>query len=382
MDWNSPTTKKHIAEAEQQGCVLLGPGRNKDNRTYRLSCGHEQEFDCGAMRKGQISCQICLQEKLSAEAEAAGCEMLGPGKHRAYRIYQLPCGHQQEVVISHIRLKNFRCQICHLKKLTAEATTRSCELLGPGKNFDYRLYQLPCGHKQEINVARVRDGQFWCQSCIAEKQSAEAKSHGCELLGPGKGKDRNIYRLPCGHEQDVQVGNIRIGNFRCQICMLEKLTQEAEAHDCKLLGPGKRANRRIYRLPCGDEQEILTPHMRHGNFRCQVCEEYAYTQPSNVYLLHIKAGADEWLKLGYAKNIDNRINSYGLPLNANVFVLITRPFNTGKDANKFEQTLHKKHRRARLRAKEMANFHAAGGHTECYPVQMVETLIAELKPGQ
>ena len=122
--------------------------------------------------------------------------------------------------------------------------------------------------------------------------------------------------------------------------------------------------------------------MRTGNFRCQVCEDYFYTQPSNTYLLHIKAGPDEWLKLGHAKNIKFRTTRYGLPSDAEVSVLATRPFDTGKEAQEFELFLHSKHRRKRLSADEMVIFHSQGGHTECYPIQMVDTLIAEFRlPG-
>ena len=77
MDWASPTTKKHIAEAEAQDCELLGPGKNANYRTYRLPCGHEREIGTGAMRKGGFRCQICLDNRVKENAEAQGCELLG-----------------------------------------------------------------------------------------------------------------------------------------------------------------------------------------------------------------------------------------------------------------------------------------------------------------
>jgi hypothetical protein len=200
------------------------------------------------------------------------------------------------------------------------------KLLGPGQDFNYRLYQLPCGHEQEINVARVRDGVFSCQTCTPEKQSVEAKMQGCELLGPGRDKDYRIYRLTCDHEQDVAVVN-----------------------------------------------------MRNGNFSCQICEDWAFTQPSQAYLLHIRVGSDEWLKLGFAKNINFRIGQYGLPSDADVSVLKTKFFDTGKEAQVFERSLHKKHKRKKLKATDMADFHTKSGGTECYPVIMVHRLMAEFK---
>jgi len=87
MDWNSPTTKKHIAEA--QGCELVGSGKSKDYRTYSLQCGHQQEVLNHKMRSGGFRCQTCLHKKKRMEADAQGCELLGPGNNHNYRTYRL-----------------------------------------------------------------------------------------------------------------------------------------------------------------------------------------------------------------------------------------------------------------------------------------------------
>ena len=51
----------------------------------------------------------------------------------------------------------------------------------------------------------------------------------------------------------------------------------------------------------------------------------------------------------------------------------------GKEALEFEQSLHKKHKRKRLRAKDMLTFHTGSGASECYPLIMVEKLMREMK---
>ena len=92
MDWNSPTTKKHIAEAEARDCELVGAGKNKDYRIYGLPCGHKQEVQVSSMRKGAVRCQACLANKFKEEAKAQDCILLGPGKSSYYRFYRLPSG--------------------------------------------------------------------------------------------------------------------------------------------------------------------------------------------------------------------------------------------------------------------------------------------------
>jgi hypothetical protein len=172
---------------------------------------------------------------------------------------------------------------------------------------------------------------------------------------------------------------MRIGEFHCQICQHDKIFTEAEAQGCATVGPSKDHNYYIYRLSCGHEQEIQKTVMRRGTFRCQTCEDYSFTKPSTAYLLHIKVGPDEWLKLGYSKDIDLRTTQYGLPSNTEVSLLASQRFDTGLEAIRFEKALHTKYGSRRLSAEEMAVFHSKGGQTECYPVQIVGTLMAEFR---
>lgn len=328
MDWDSPTTKKHISESKAQGCELLGPGSNNRCRTYRLKCGHEQSIETRNMRTGQFKCQACYDETLRAEAEAVNCVFLGRGRNKNYRNYRLPCGHEQEIQPSSLRINKFRCQTCLNEKLEAEAEEQNCVLLGAGKTVYFRRYRLPCGHEQEIGTPEMRKGagQFQCQTCLDDKHNSEAAKRGCQIVGKGKDFLYRTYRLACGHEQEITLGNMRLGNFRCH-----------------------------------------------------VCEDYFYTQPSYAYLLHIKVDSDEWLKMGYAKDIDSRSSLYGLPLDATVSILTSLLFDTGREARQFEHALHKKHRRNRLKASDMSDFHSKSGQTECYPVTMVDRLLAEFR---
>ena len=50
MDWDSPTTKKHIAEAKAQGCELVGAAEKVAERIFRLPCGHQQVIATSHMR--------------------------------------------------------------------------------------------------------------------------------------------------------------------------------------------------------------------------------------------------------------------------------------------------------------------------------------------
>lgn len=265
------------------------------------------------------------------------------------------------------------------KKHMEEAEAQGCKLLRAGRSARYRLYSLPCGHDQEVELAKIRIGAFRCNVCLIEKLNREAEAQGCKLVGAGKKKDYCLYLPPCGHVLEVTAGNMRKGYFKCNTCLVERLEREAEAQGCKLLGAGTHANNRLYMLPCGHKQEIGVGNLRKGGFLCQICEETSRTLPSNVYLFRIKVDSDEWLKLGYAKSLDSRAAKYGLPESAQITTICSLPFDTGNEAHAVEAGIHKRYRRKRLTQKQMRDFHTVGGFNECYPVTMLETLLAELE---
>ena len=366
-------------EAKSHGCKIIGAGQHQGSRLYLLSCGHEQYVETGAIRKGEFACKTCLLEKYTRDAEAQGCKILGTGKSKGYRSYKLPCGHEQEVLTQKMRDGGFRCQVCQAKKLTKEAEAVGCKLLGDASRKDYRLYLLPCGHEQEIGTGSIRRGGFGCQTCIAERFRLEAEAHGCDILGACRNPNYRLYKLSCGHEQEVKIDHMRTGAFICQVCQDEKLEMEAKARGCSIRGTGRSSEYRVYELPCGHEQQVRSGHMREGMFACQACEETSRTQPSNIYLFYIKLDSDEWLKLGYAKSVTYRASSYGLPAGAEVTTVSSLLCATGNEAHAAEEVIHARYKRKRLSKKLAKEFGMVNGFAECYPVTMLDTLLAELE---
>ena len=162
--------------------------------------------------------------------------------------------------------------------------------------------------------------------------------------------------------------------------ILAKHKAESDTVGLTLLGPGKTASHRTYRFnECRHEQEIQTGQVRSDSFVCNTCEETARDLPSNVYLVKIKASLFEWLKLGYAKNVDQRIKRYGLPADANVTTIVVRPFDTGREAHSFEESIHVKYANRGLLPVRMKEFHTYSGFDECYPIELLDQLANELR---
>lgn len=79
----------------------------------------------------------------------------------------------------------------------------------------------------------------------------------------------------------------------------------------------------------------------------------------------------------------NRISRYGLSDSTKLVQnIITIPFNTGKEATELEKKLHKKYHKDRIDPIKMKEHHIVSGFSECYPMEMLPTLLQELHWSQ
>ena len=51
--------------------------------------------------------------------------------------------------------------------------------------------------------------------------------------------------------------------------------------------------------------------------------------------------------------------------------LVVIDFETGREAEKYKNSLHTKYKRRRLPIKRMKKFHTKNGLKECYPIKML-----------
>ena len=383
MTWQR-SQDKHKAEAKAVGLTLIGPGKEAHYRTYRFNkCKHEQEIQLNSVRRNVFTCQQCLVDELKAEAKAAGLTLLGPGENSHLRTYRFnKCKHKQQIRPTEIRRNRFGCSQCRDKKLRAEAKAASLTLIGPGRNNLNRTYRFKkCKHEQEIALGSVRDNTFGCRECFADQLQAEAKAVGLTLIGSGRNRFYRTYRVNrCKHKQEFRTTEIRRNSFRCDQCLQKKLQAEAKAVGLTMIGPGKNYLNRTYRFnKCRHEQEFGVSNVRANYFVCHICEETSRDFPSNLYLLRIKLDSVEWLKLGYAKTVEERVKTYGLPVGAEITQAIILPFDTGRAAHEAEAFIHKKYKTKRLSSRKMKKYHTVSGYEECYPIGLLKKLSTEIK---
>lgn len=341
LDWNKPTTKKHIEEAAKVGLELIGLGNIPDvnnngsstnTRTYKfIKCGHKKIFATNAVRHGRVQCKECIEEKYIKAANEAGLKYVGRGSDDNHKKYQFKkCGHFQEINPQSVSTKSFNCATCYKEKLTKEAVAKGLNLISKGKrgktgNLKY-LYEFnDCLHKKLLEPVVVRTANPICDECIEGKWKKVFQDNGLTYIG--KGKDRHYKKakfISCGHQVEIHQGQVQ-----------------------------------------------------EGYFVCNICEETSRTLPSKVYLIEIKVNDMHWIKLGYAKNLSTRFRDFKLPDKSHTKELKVIDFKTGIDAEKFEQAIHQKYKKKKLK-QSFTTKYMRSGYRECYPMEMKETLLKEL----
>ena len=217
-------------------------------------------------------------QKLSNEANKAGLELIANVKNKDLKRYRfIKCEHEQNIKPQKIRDRNFKCRQCVAERFDEEAAKKDLVLIGPGlKNQHNRVYLLPCGHQAERTIAQVRDGGILCHICVLEKHKEKALKFGYELIGLADDKNtkKAKYRcIDCHNKKDLWMR--AIGNDskkQCKFCIEEKFKQEALNAGIEILAKGKSGRYRNCKFnKCGHESEIRTDSFVK-NPKCLKCQ--------------------------------------------------------------------------------------------------------------
>ena len=387
LDWDSKTTKKHIREAISVGMDIVGNStKGKSYRQYKFKkCGHIEDKAVTAVRKNEIKCNHCHEEKLNQIAKSKGLEIIGPSNRTNrptdFRMYKFKvCGHIQEIGTANVVTEKFHCQQCLEEIFFEEAAVHNFELLSEKSGRKgKRLYRFNvCGHEEFKQISKVRFGAVRCNECLHTKELKNANSAEMEIIGEGRTPRHRLYQFnECGHKEEIRVDSIH-PHFKCKQCLEIKIHKEAAIMNMKIInGSSKKGYRKYKFLDCGHEEEKTIGQVRNMSARCNTCEETSRSKPSNIYLLKLKNKSFEWLKLGYAQYIDIRIKQYHLPMNTEIELLKFVKVTTGQEAHISEASIHTKYKNMRKSPSLMKLIHK-NGFNECYPMMMKDTLIHEL----
>jgi len=255
------------------------------------------------------------------------------------------------------------------------------KVIGNGKDSHHRLFQfIDCLHEQDARISAVKIGNFRCQTCLDDKLAKEANENGLELLEIFRNGTQTFGKYiftECGHHQDIRCGDVRKGkDFKCQQCFQEKIHSEASAVGLELIETFRRAKATYGRykfIECGHTHEIACTAVRSGEFKCRTCGQTWANRPSNLYLHRIEHGTTTLLKFGRARNVERRAVQYGLAVGSELKILEVWPISTGIEADRIEA----------LVAKQFTGYNKTkaklvlqdSGWTECYNIDDQQAII-------
>jgi hypothetical protein len=224
-----------------------------------------------------------------------------------------------------------------------------------------------CGQKKLTTPPSMRYGKVFCEYCLMEKWKTEANKIGWTWIKKSDKKGYSIYQHSCGHKQSIPMGGIRNLRVACRNCK-EQLWQQ----DAKICGwtwvKQVDITYSLYKHnSCNHHQSIQMGSMRLGRVACHGCQESWQTRPSNLYLIKIDIEDDvTFLKLGIARDVNNRCLRYGLPSHAKVKTIQVKKYKTGKEAVFYEKQIHKTIVLNQSITRYDASHYMTNGHTECY----------------
>lgn len=290
------------------------------------------------------------------------------------------CGHFAFYQPTHVRRNNISCKTCLLNSYAEQAFEKGFHYLFSMDSV-FRLYIKPCGHISSMSPQSVRTYEWKCNDCFEESLEKSANKHGYvydKHDSRHSGSYRYIKFVSCGHEKNVIHQQITRGNVVCRICIEDDITKKCES--IGLTTVENLSDRyRIFKLPCGHHKKLRVDHAMCGSYLCEHCDDSQYTKPSKLYLIRFDSDEFSWLKLGYAKDIDNRKSNYGICPTVSHELLFQHDFEKGYDALLFEKDLHRHFKQFRLHSKFMKQFHKNNGFTECYPVTMQDAILNEIE---
>lgn len=371
--------------AKQLG--LLYVGLCSDNVRERVfifeTCGHEKLMQPSKVLSpstDRITCGVCQLVAFKTDAESSGYEYVGQGKNANYKKYKcLTCGATDECQPQHMRTGNAKCRNCYNIRLIAGLNKVNCDLVGVKKHGEYLVRFRGCGHEVIKNLKGVRAKKTnKCPIC-ADSTFKERLAHiGLTPTDNVQGRNRTYVINKCGHSIVLRTDEIAKGCVTCSVCNDIEFKEKVESFGLELTSENTKSGYRIFKLPCGCVQELGMFSAKIGRWNCRNCNETHYDKESSIYLIKFSCESFEWLKLGFSKNIDSRLNHYKMRKGCHSNLIETVSFDTGHEALKEEKKLHSIYKDRRLSPETMRSYHTRNGFTECYPITLLDDLKEEL----
>lgn len=163
------------------------------------------------------------------------------------------------------------------EKQKAEAKEMGLELVSRSTDPNMNFYKFAdCGHTAFMQATHIRRGAFKCNQCLFNRLVFECLESSSHLLFSLYNTKYKVL-LKCGHIVDRYSTSFHetVGD-KCKQCFDEALDKACEKNGYILLSHEGLTNRKIRFVDCGHEKVVVTSQLFKGNVVCRECIEDQY----------------------------------------------------------------------------------------------------------
>lgn len=308
----------------------------------------------------------------------------------AHKLYELECGHRQDIKKQHAKAGKFRCKTCLVQKYESFATMNNLTILDhkPTSDPDYKLYKFAdCGHEQLFASYNIKFGVS-CSTCTTNSRITAANRNDLVLLNiecTDKWMHRDYKYKKCNHVQSMKLQDVENNNIpECKQCRKDRWVEEALSSGLVFIGESETTlsnNGKYYKyeMPCGCVKDFKVGNVKRNVWACNIHSNF-WNKRSNLYVIKFTDILSDfsWLKVGVSTNVQRRISDYKLKSECTHDILFVKEFDSYREALTFEKRIHSKYKEFNLDHSLMKNY-KQNGWSECYTLDISSELLSELR---
>ena len=356
-------------------------------------CGHSFKYQISAVKasvksKTKVHCQVCKENNEADVLKANNVVLVSRDGQKV--TYKYACGHTNTQDFYLVTKSGVTpCMACKLREtidIAAQKGIKPINLLSLNSAGSGKYKFIGCDHSIDITRREILlKESISCCDCRTNSEVRVIQGLGVDVVNflDNNRKFIGTFRS-CGHTRVFETYSsvYRSKTLTCFECTSAKHLAEAQDADLTLVGKASNndPNYRRYRTSCcGHETDFEVTHVRRKSFNCPNCSEDRYSKESNLYVVKISIGEQSWLKVGIARNVNARVQEYGLPADSSVEIVLVKQFKTGREAIKVEKALHRTLKSIRECSVKMREILTNSGFTECYGIEHYDTVMKHIK---
>jgi hypothetical protein len=300
------------------------------------------------------------------------------------------CGHLFEADIGSVRHnKCSHCTVCASDLLQEYEKKFGLTLVEKLSNIKNKYKIGSCGHNVDLFKTNVvRQDSIKCPECEAIAFTKHLDKFGLELVEyrtsdsietANSDKVAKLRFKSCGHITN-RIRSLKKNYAPCKECKDAERESIYSKNGIEFVEKVSLVKSLVRFLACGHERVVYDSAALRGNCVCHQCNESTFNKKSKIYLLKIMSNDGfEFLKFGYGKDIPNRVREYRMVGVESYSILYEDDFASGSEALSVEKSIHKKFKNHRLQSDVARKYLTRGGFSECYPIELLDDLLIEIK---